>query len=106
MISFITKFVIRNSLYLGLALTATIISSNIANAQTPGRRKVDVVPTEVQISYKKGLKFLASQQAVDGSFSKSDQNRHTAGMLGSLVFVFLPFLLMAKMRNSVLTLKI
>ena len=91
MISFITKFAIRNSLYLGLALTATIISSNIANAQTPGRRKVDVVPTEVEISYKKGLKFLASQQAVDGSFSKSDQNRHSrhAGITGICVLAFL-----------------
>ncbi len=79
---------IRLSLVLPIVLLLT--HTDISNAQAPGRRKVDIVPADVEIAYTKGLKFLAAQQAANGSFSKDGNGYSTQpGITGICVLAFL-----------------
>lgn len=89
-ITSVAKATIRRALSIGLPLSLALIHSDISSAQVPGRRKVDLVPSNVEISYKKGLKYLASQQSSNGSFSK-DGSRNSAqpGVTGICVLAFL-----------------
>jgi len=75
---------------LSIFTSTFLISSHSADAQGLGRRKVDVVPADVEIAYKKGLKFLSQMQATDGSFS-NDRSRYAAqpGITGICVLAFL-----------------
>ncbi|MFT5905839.1 MAG: prenyltransferase beta subunit [Cryomorphaceae bacterium] len=90
MIKSIVKSAISYTAVIGLSASLFLVSSHSADAQGLGRRKVDVVPTNVEIAYKKGLKFLAKMQASDGSFSK-DRSRYGAqpGITGICVLAFL-----------------
>ena len=88
MIHSIVKFTIKHTCCLSLALTCSL--SSYASAQVPGQRKVDIVPAELDIAYKKGLKFLASKQASDGSFSNNDNSySKQPGITGICVLAFL-----------------
>lgn len=90
MIKSIVKSAISYTAVIGLSASLFLVSSHSADAQGLGRRKVDVVPANVEIAYKKGLKFLAKMQASDGSFSK-DRSRYGAqpGITGICVLAFL-----------------
>ena len=88
MILSIVKSIFKNILCFSLSL-AFLLSHGV-EAQVPGRRKVDVVPVDVEIAYKKGLSFLASIQAADGSFSKNDSRySRQPGITGICVLAFL-----------------
>ena len=73
------------------SLIALVINtSNVAKAQGLGRRGADVIPTDVEISYTKGLKFLAKMQSPDGSFSKDNAGySKQPGITGVCVLAFL-----------------
>ena len=90
MIKSIAKSAISYTTAIGITCSLFLVTSPSAEAQGLGRRKVDVVPANVEISYKKGLKFLASMQASDGSFSK-DRSRYSTqpGITGICVLAFL-----------------
>jgi prenyltransferase beta subunit len=90
MIQSIAKTTIKYTTAIGISASLFLVSSHTADAQGLGRRKVDVVPANVEIAYKKGLKFLAKMQASDGSFSK-DRSRYGAqpGITGICVLAFL-----------------
>jgi len=86
----IVRTAIRAAMIASLSISGVIFTSSTAEAQGLGRRNIDVVPTEVEISYKKGLKFLASMQASDGSFSKDNHNySRQPGITGICVLAFL-----------------
>lgn len=86
----IAKLAISYSLAVCLTASVFLFTSPEAYAQGLGRRKADLVPSEVEIAYKKGLKFLAKMQASDGSFS-NDRSRYGAqpGVTGICVLAFL-----------------
>lgn len=90
MITSIAKSLIKHTAVIGISASLFLVSSHSADAQGLGRRKVDVIPANVEIAYKKGLKFLAQMQASDGSFSK-DGNRYAAqpGITGVCLLAFL-----------------
>jgi prenyltransferase beta subunit len=90
MIKSIAKSAISYTAVIGISTSLFLVGSHSADAQGLGRRKVDVVPANVEIAYKKGLKFLAQMQASDGSFSK-DRSRYGAqpGLTGVCVLAFL-----------------
>jgi prenyltransferase beta subunit len=90
MIKSIAKSAISYIAVFGVSASLFLVSSHSADAQGFGRRKVDVVPANVEIAYKKGLKFLARMQSSDGSFSK-DGSRYSAqpGITGICVLAFL-----------------
>ncbi len=90
MIRSIAKSVITHSLAIGISTCLFLVSSHSVSAQGLGRRNADIVPAKVEISYKKGLKYLASMQSPDGSFSK-DGNRYSTqpGITGICVLAFL-----------------
>ena len=90
MIKSIAKSTIRHTAVVAISASLLLVSSQSADAQGLGRRNVDVVPANVEISYKKGLKFLATMQSSDGSFS-NDRSRYGAqpGVTGICVLAFL-----------------
>ncbi|MFT6793884.1 MAG: prenyltransferase beta subunit [Rubritalea sp.] len=90
MIKSIAKSTIRHTAVVAISASLLLVSSHSADAQGLGRRNVDVVPANVEISYKKGLKFLATMQSSDGSFS-NDRSRYGAqpGVTGICVLAFL-----------------
>ncbi|MGJ8656705.1 MAG: prenyltransferase/squalene oxidase repeat-containing protein [Akkermansiaceae bacterium] len=90
MIKSIAKSAISYSAAFGISCSLLFISSHSADAQSLGRRKVDIVPANVEVAYKKGLQFLAKMQASDGSFS-NDRNRYSSqpGITGICVLAFL-----------------
>jgi len=90
MIKSIAKSAISYTAMIGISASLFLVSSHSASAQGLGRRKVDVVPANVEIAYKKGLKFLAKMQASDGSFS-NDRHRYSGqpGITGICVLAFL-----------------
>lgn len=74
----------------GITTSLFLITSPSAEAQDLGRRKIDVVPADVEIAYKKGLEFLAKMQATDGSFSNDRASySNQAGITGICVLAFL-----------------
>ena len=86
----ISKSAIQYFTALAITISTLLVTQQSANAQALGRRKIDIVPSNVEIAYKKGLKFLANMQATDGSFSK-DNSRYAAqpGITGICVLAFL-----------------
>jgi prenyltransferase beta subunit len=90
MIKSIAKSTIRHTAVVAISASLLLVSNHSADAQGLGRRNVDVVPANVEISYKKGLKFLATMQSSDGSFS-NDRSRYGAqpGVTGICVLAFL-----------------
>ena len=90
MIKSIAKSTIKHTAVVAISASLFLVSSHSADAQGLGRRNVDVVPANVEISYKKGLKFLAKMQSSDGSFS-NDRSRYGAqpGVAGICVLAFL-----------------
>jgi prenyltransferase beta subunit len=73
-----------------IAASLFFSTSYSADAQGLGRRKIDVVPSEVEIAYKKGLDFLAKMQASDGSFSNDRASySNQPGITGICVLAFL-----------------
>ncbi len=72
------------------AASFCVFSSSSAEAQGLSRRKIDVVPAEVEIAYKKGLEYLAKTQNTDGTFS-GDRSGYSnqPGITGICVLAFL-----------------
>lgn len=90
MIHSIVKRTISYSIAIAVSFNLLLVSSHSANAQGIGRRKIDIVPANVEIAYKKGLTYLAKMQAADGSFS-NDRHRYSSqpGITGICVLAFL-----------------
>ncbi len=75
-------------LALALGLGAVPLLPNNANGQSIPRRGVDVIPNEVELAYKKGLKYLAKSQTPDGSFGGGGFGAQP-GLVGVCVLSFL-----------------
>lgn len=89
------KNIIKSSSYksnrLALALTVGLgtmaIGFSDVSAQSIPRRGVDVIPNEIELAYKKGLKYLDKVQTPDGGFGSGYAGQ--PGLVGICVLAFL-----------------
>jgi hypothetical protein len=63
------------------------LSSNTIHAEELFQRKDDTIPTQVELIYEKGLRYLAANQSPDGSWNESLGNQ--PGVVGLTVAAFL-----------------
>jgi hypothetical protein len=69
------------------AITALVLFAGSASAQSPFARYEDPIPSNVERMYVKGLKYLATSQQADGTWSGNYGNN--AGVVGLAVLAFL-----------------
>jgi len=81
------KKTLHSTLCLGLISGSFLSLASDADAQSIPRRGSDVIRADVQIAYKKGLKYLASTQSDDGSYG----NRYGSqpGIVGVCTLAYL-----------------
>ncbi len=72
-----------------MLLTLTPLTCQQAAAQSIQRRGIDVIPSQVELSYTKGLRYLAKSQKPDGSWGGRNYGGSQPGLVGICVLSFL-----------------